>query len=190
MSKEMVVSFLLACALVSGAAWIAFKSDQSTQQKTFPAAVINAHPSSMSAPDSALSPEMKSSVAGHNGSSSHSRVVKCTMNGKIIYSDDKCPAGAKTQPVQLYDTAGIVSPPKEALSELTARRQASETTQIRSIQQPVAATARPKQAECDSLSKHIDWLDSMARQPQSGQMQDWIKHERRKARDRQFAMHC
>jgi hypothetical protein len=30
----------------------------------------------------------------------------------------------------------------------------------------------------------------MARQPQSGQMQDWITEQKRKARNRQFALKC
>lgn len=191
MSKEMVVSFLLACALVAGAVWLAFKSDRPTQQKTVPAAATSAHPPpAMSAPNSTLPSNMKSNVAEQEARSTHGRVIKCTMNGKTIYSDDKCPAGAKAQQVQLHDTAGIISPQKEVLSELTAPHQAAGNIQVRSMQQPVTVSAQPKQAECDLLNKHIEWLDSMARQPQSGQMQDWIRQERREARDRQFAIHC
>ena len=32
--------------------------------------------------------------------------------------------------------------------------------------------------------------DAMARQPQSGQMQDWITAERKKVRDKQFSLRC
>lgn len=45
-------------------------------------------------------------------------------------------------------------------------------------------------AECKSLDAQITQFDSMARQPQSGQMQDWITGEKKKARDRQFSIHC
>ena len=47
-----------------------------------------------------------------------------------------------------------------------------------------------KQAECASISATVAQLDSMARQPQSGQTQDSINVERRKLRDRQFALRC
>ena len=191
MSKEMVVSFLLACALVAGAVWLAFNSDHPTQQNAVPTAVTNAHPSpAMSALETAPSADMKLNAIEQDTKSTHSGVIKCTMNGKTIYSDENCPAGAKAQQVQLHDTAGIISPQKEALSTLTARRHAADNTQVRSMQQPVTMSAQPKQAECDSLNKHIELLDSMARQPQSGQTQDWITQERRKTRDRQFAIRC
>lgn len=47
-----------------------------------------------------------------------------------------------------------------------------------------------KQAECASINARVAQLDSMARQPQSGQTQDSINVERRQLRDRQFALHC
>ncbi|UUZ74593.1 hypothetical protein LP414_19580 [Polaromonas sp. P1(28)-13] len=43
---------------------------------------------------------------------------------------------------------------------------------------------------CDGLSSQVNNLDSMARAPQSGQMQDWIRAERKKAHDKQFSLHC
>ena len=45
-------------------------------------------------------------------------------------------------------------------------------------------------AECKALDAQITQFDAMARQPQSGQMQDWITGEKRKARDRQFNIKC
>lgn len=46
------------------------------------------------------------------------------------------------------------------------------------------------QSECKYLEDRIAYLDSLARQPQSGSMQDWITAERRTARDRQFRIRC
>ncbi len=43
---------------------------------------------------------------------------------------------------------------------------------------------------CDALDARVKHYDAMARQPQSGQMQDWISAERKKARDQQFRMRC
>jgi hypothetical protein len=63
--------------------------------------------------------------------------------------------------------------------------------------QPVQAAAQPQQpsppskpAECASLAATIANLDSQARQPQSSQMQDWIKQQRQRARDQQYRLRC
>ena len=47
-----------------------------------------------------------------------------------------------------------------------------------------------RKAECLGLDSQITNYDSMARQPQTGQMQDWIAAQKKKARDRQFALKC
>lgn len=45
-------------------------------------------------------------------------------------------------------------------------------------------------SECKVLDEQVTQFDAMARQPQSGQMQDWITAQKKKARDRQFQIHC
>ena len=44
--------------------------------------------------------------------------------------------------------------------------------------------------ECNALAKQIERWDAMARQPQSGKTQDWIRVERHKTRDRQWELRC
>lgn len=44
--------------------------------------------------------------------------------------------------------------------------------------------------ECEALDAQVLHWDAMARQPQSGPTQDWIREQRKKARDRQFALRC
>lgn len=44
--------------------------------------------------------------------------------------------------------------------------------------------------ECGLLDARVRHLDAMARQPQSAAMQDWIRGERKTARDRQFHLRC
>lgn len=55
-----------------------------------------------------------------------------------------------------------------------------------------AATAAPPASawECNGLTQRIRELDAMARQPQSGQMQDWIRSERMAVMSRRAALHC
>ncbi|HBE90691.1 MAG TPA: hypothetical protein DDW41_05795 [Candidatus Andersenbacteria bacterium] len=52
------------------------------------------------------------------------------------------------------------------------------------------SSATNRLSECKALDAQITNFDSMARQPQSGQMQDWISGEKKKARDRQFYLKC
>lgn len=49
-------------------------------------------------------------------------------------------------------------------------------------------SARP--TECHALEMRIQQLDAMARQPQSGATQDWIRGERQVTRSRQAALRC
>jgi hypothetical protein len=50
--------------------------------------------------------------------------------------------------------------------------------------------AESAQSECRALDAQIVNYDAMARQPQSGQTQDWITAQRKKVRDRQFEIKC
>lgn len=52
------------------------------------------------------------------------------------------------------------------------------------------SAAQQRIAECRRLDARVNYLDSMARQPQSGAMQDWLRGERKLARDRQFSLRC
>ncbi|CAM5783925.1 hypothetical protein RFUL19S_01220 [Rhizobacter fulvus] len=56
----------------------------------------------------------------------------------------------------------------------------------------VGATAppAPQASECLALAERIRTLDALARQPQSGQMQDSIRSERVSVMSRRAAMHC
>jgi hypothetical protein len=44
--------------------------------------------------------------------------------------------------------------------------------------------------QCEALNAQVANFDAMARQPQSGQMQDWISQQRKAARDEQFRLRC
>jgi hypothetical protein len=71
------------------------------------------------------------------------------------------------------------------------RRQAlSAATNVQPTYNSAPATPAPTKALCDSLDARVNQLDATARQPQSGQMQDWIRGERQKTRDEQSRLHC
>jgi hypothetical protein len=46
------------------------------------------------------------------------------------------------------------------------------------------------QGECAALDARVAQLAAMARQPQGGASQDWIRTQEKSARDRQFALRC
>jgi hypothetical protein len=57
---------------------------------------------------------------------------------------------------------------------------------VQQVQNPQAS----RQAACDSLSDSVAHLDAQARQPQSGEMQDWLKQRRRELSDQRYRMQC
>jgi hypothetical protein len=77
---------------------------------------------------------------------------------------------------------------KVAAAEQQLRGAPAATAPVRAVREPDPNIA--KRAECSALDQHIIDLDSMARQPQSAATQDWIRSERKTARDRQFELRC
>ena len=70
-----------------------------------------------------------------------------------------------------------------------------QLNQSAALARPAGTTHRSSpvpnpRAVCPALKARIVQLDSMARQPQTGQMQDWISAEKAKVRSRQFQLHC
>lgn len=68
------------------------------------------------------------------------------------------------------------------------RAPATTTTITNTVIQNSSGSDR--QSECKALDGQITQYDALARQPQSGQMQDWITSKKRTARDRQFQIKC
>lgn len=194
MNKNTILSFLLSAAIVGGALWVAERS--MTKPVAF-SAVSNAPP--LPQTPSAAPPESPKTVPARtrteivqDAQPRSGALSKCTIQGKTVYSDTNCPVGSKAEKIALHETAGIVSPAREALEDWAAKRHAQERNEEIITQKIVAANGpqTTKSDECQWLSERIDTLDARARQPQTGQMQDWIKDQRRGARDRQYALRC
>lgn len=69
------------------------------------------------------------------------------------------------------------------------RQATTNTTTVTNTVTTNSVTQSPG-TECKALAAQVTNLDAMARQPQSGQTQDWITSEKRKVRDRQFQLRC
>jgi hypothetical protein len=80
----------------------------------------------------------------------------------------------------------IANGARQAATQLTAPAPAAYSA--RAV--PQNTNGPDKATECKALDAQITQLDAMARRPQTGQMQDWITAEKRKARDRQFRLRC
>ncbi|WP_294255454.1 hypothetical protein [uncultured Comamonas sp.] len=64
-----------------------------------------------------------------------------------------------------------------------------------SAEQVVPVATRPtggkaNASECRALDERVNWLDNLGRIGGGGYTMDWIREERRKARDRQFRIGC
>lgn len=198
MRKERLLSFVLAIGIVVAALWVAGqslknKADQRHGGRVMEKGGAGSKVSNNSAAgnlesDSGEASSMKQ--AANRNAPLQTDISKCIVNGKTIYSNQGCPEGAQGKAVPIHKSQGIVSPPKESLAELTAKRKAAEQSQAVQGQQRIAFVGPSNGVECAELDKRIASLDAMARQPQSGYMQDWIKERRKSVRDRQFAIHC
>jgi hypothetical protein len=70
------------------------------------------------------------------------------------------------------------------------RRELAQTVYATPAPPPTDREAINRKSECEHLDARVRHLDAMARQPQSGEMQDWIRGQRQSARNRQFALRC
>lgn len=114
-------------------------------------------------------------------------ITKCVVQGNVSYGDGACPVGAVASGVVTKNNHNLVAAVKMPLPVQTATLEPPL---------PMSAQVNPGldyaavKAECVALEERIKYLDSLAHQPQSGQTQDWIRSERKKARDRQFGIRC
>lgn len=66
----------------------------------------------------------------------------------------------------------------------------SSTTTTQQFTTNRGGTTADPQAECSALSATIASIDAQSRQPLPGSVQDVLKEQRQKARDRQFRLGC
>jgi hypothetical protein len=189
----MALSVLLACAVVVGFIKIASKSLQSPVLPSIQSDVsippVSTLPPSVIREPISFPPTPRPDAPEPHYSSG---IFRCTVNGKTVYSDSSCGTPVITKRLLLPDASGgFVSPPKERLEELTARRLASEQAYHRNIEaQALENRGDASKTECEDLARRVNWLDASARAPQSGQMQDWIKSDKARVQTRQFDLHC
>lgn len=175
-----ITPWLIAVFFVAGLLYLGYKSIDWGKKKP----MQNKPPVITSAPTPSPLPTQPQAPSTDTGN----RVVtKCISNGKTTYSDHGCPQGSATSQVLTKADLNIVAglTPEE---QATVKRLDSQAATEATISQnsPVVTNA----SECKAWDAQIANLDAMARQLQSMSMQDWIRDQRKRARDRQFALRC
>jgi hypothetical protein len=115
-------------------------------------------------------------------------VNKCVVNGKTSYGNGACAPGATASLLTTRDSHNLmaaVRPEAITLSEATVSQPDAVVKSGRAISIDSA-----KKSQCQALDATVKNLDAQSRQPQGPQMMDWIKAERKKARDQQFRLSC
>ena len=79
--------------------------------------------------------------------------------------------------------------------QVAMARQQRHRAHANAAEQVVPVATRPagskaNASECRELNERVNWLDNLGRIGGSGYTMDWIREERRKARDRQFRIGC
>ncbi|MPM84856.1 hypothetical protein SDC9_131932 [bioreactor metagenome] len=72
----------------------------------------------------------------------------------------------------------------QALSDL------APVVQSGGVSGSAAPSVSNKLSECRALDERVNWLDSLGRAGGGGYTMDWIREERRKARDKQYRLRC
>jgi hypothetical protein len=141
------------------------------------------------APQAPASPALAAQQKAQEPRNGTRTIMKCVVKGKISYNDYGCPTGAVAAPVI----------PKPNQNLVAAARLVRQSPAIQAPEKPGSSSSVVAQAgsvpaaraaECRSIDAQVANLDAMARQPQSGQMQDWIRAERKRLRDLQFQSPC
>lgn len=103
--------------------------------------------------------------------------VSCSVNGRFIDRIARVPTN-----VSWDEQVAIARQQRD-------RAHAIATEQV----VPVATRStgsKSNAGECQALEERVNWLDSLGRIGGGGYTMDWIRDERRKARDRQFRIGC
>lgn len=117
-------------------------------------------------------------------------VTKCVTKGKTSYGDGPCAQGAAVSQIRTRSDHNLMAAVRPERINAAPAEERTSPRGVVAQNSPVADVAATKKAECQFLDARIAELDALSRQPQSAQTHDWIRDERKKARDRQFRLSC
>ena len=117
-------------------------------------------------------------------------ISKCTIGDKVIYSDKPCPKNGRVSQVEMHESSGIVMPSRDVVSETMQRVEEEQRRENQGTRSSIAIIEKPNKQLCAMYRTDIDNYDSMARQPQPGETQDWIRTEIVRIRKLQAIASC
>lgn len=119
------------------------------------------------------------------------RVARCvSTSGSVAYTDQPCRQGERAGLVELRPDSNLVDGMSVEERQASNRTSASAAQQLAAHERRVAMNVTQAGSECAQLDSLIAALDAAARLPQPGSEQDRIRDQRKRARDRQFALRC
>ncbi len=113
-------------------------------------------------------------------------VTRCVQAGRTTFTDGDCAPGAQASELRVQRDLNLA----DGAAHLPRARPQRAPQAAAAPGGNAARVGIDRRSECAALARHIDRLDAQARQPQSGQMQDWISERRHQARSRQFQLRC
>ncbi|GAC1546851.1 MAG: hypothetical protein NVS3B11_04140 [Collimonas sp.] len=198
-------AFFLAIALASGVLYAIDRSrnDGSNQHpespaKTADAAPFAANPASSTAAAATLAagdpPQPPAPAAGASRPllENVGVIAKCTIDGRIVYTDKGCPQGSKAKPVQITDNA-IIPGVDQATIERTLRQPPPQLAQAPAaavIEPAITTVTTEAGVDCLALGRRLEWLNYAGHRRQPPHIRDRMQRERDDLQTRRFWAHC
>lgn len=178
----LVATLLLVVALSRG--WLVWPGQERSRTQR---GAVGSPASTAVAPASALPPETGSRAEPPRVQ----HFTKClTASGGATYSDGPCPAGMRASTVAVRPDINLADGMNPNARAASIQENSLVTQELVAHERRVAMNVDGVVAECGQLDSVIAALDAEARQPLPGSEQDRIRGERKRARDRQFALRC
>lgn len=117
-------------------------------------------------------------------------VYRCARGASVTYSSDAECAGGKASMVWIDRSANIVRSTQVPAPQPVAELAQNQPSAGFAAPANIGPRPRVESPECHALDQIVLELDEAGRHPQSPYSQQRIRDERRRARDRQFAIGC
>ena len=182
--------FLLAAAAAAVAAFVAYNGwrDSAALRNQHERQVVPAKPPEVGA---SLAPGSEGRDLNPAPRPRVQRFAKCiSPAGVATYSDGPCPAGTLAGEVSVTPDSNLAEGMPQDARQASIRRNSAIAQSVFEHERRVAMNVVTSSTECAQLNALIASIDAAARQPLSGSEQDRLSDQRRRARDRQFALHC
>ena len=192
-------AFFLAIALASGVLYAidhSLGNGKSVEQpaKTVAAAPLAGNPAPLATP--ALAPPAASDTApppaAPLSADNTGAIAKCSIDGKIVYTDKGCPQGSKAKSLQITDNA-VIPGVDQATIERTLRQPLPPLAQAAppaAVIEPVTSIGTEPGVNCPALGRRLAWLGDMGHRRQPPHIRDRMRRERDELQTRWFWAHC